>query len=121
MSDLLGRLVQKALGAAPADRESELVGRALREAGDEQVLGLIERAGAEIDADAVRPHRLHRAGRDRPGGWRRLFTVLDLIVEVTSPSWTRQPVRAEGCACATCAADHAHVEGWAEGAASWFA
>lgn len=92
MSDLLGAAFT-ALGAAPSAHELELVGRALREAGDEQVLKLMERAAAEIDADAPYRPAYTEVGAIAQAAGADPFTVLDLLVEVTNPNWQRQPVR----------------------------
>jgi hypothetical protein len=77
----------KVLGSAPTAHEMELVGRALREAGDKRVFELFDRAAAEIDTEASdRPAYTelgaiaHEAGADP-------FTLLDLMVEVTNPDW----------------------------------
>jgi hypothetical protein len=75
------------LGTAPSTDELELVGRGLRETGDEQTLGLMRRAGAEIDTGAVYRPAYTEVGEIAQAAGADLFTVLDLIVEVTSPDW----------------------------------
>jgi hypothetical protein len=81
------------LGTAPTTDELRLVGRGLREAGDEQTLGLMERAAAEIDTGAVYRPAYTALGEIAQAAGSDLFTVLDLLVEVTNPNWRREPLQ----------------------------
>jgi hypothetical protein len=89
VSDDLLTAAFRVLGTASTAHELELVGRALRTAGDERTLTLMERAGAEIDADAKYRPAYAEVGRIAEAAGADGFTVLDLLVEVTNPDWRR--------------------------------
>jgi hypothetical protein len=81
------------LSTAPSTDELELVGRGLREAGDEQTLGLMQRAAAEIDTGAVYRPAYTAVGEIAQAAGADAFTVLDLLVEATNPDWRRNPLQ----------------------------
>lgn len=87
MTDLLSAACTL-LGTAPT-HELELVGRGLRETGDERTLRLMQRAAAEIDTGAIYRPAYDELGEIAEAAGADGFTVLDLLVEVTSPDWRR--------------------------------
>ena len=92
MSDLVFTAFQ-ALGPAATRREVALVAKALRERGDEEVLGLFG-AGTEPEPDAAFDHEAcaavaEIAERAGAGG----FVALDLYTEVIRPGWSPFPTR----------------------------
>lgn len=100
MNDLVFTAFQ-ALGPAATRREVALVAKALRETGDEEVLGLFG-AGTDPEPDAAFDREACAAvtgiaERAGVGG----FVALDLYTEVIRPGWSPFPTRgAEGRAAA---------------------
>jgi hypothetical protein len=88
VTDLLFAALE-VLGTAPTTDELQLVGRGLRETGDERTLGLCERAAAEIDTGARYRPAYDELGAIAQAAGADGFTLLDLLVEVTNPDWRR--------------------------------